>query len=324
MTVSIRRAADVIKRHSRLVNLARNLLHLMHRRRVSPAAWLLIDGSLQFGRHATVSRGCQLTVPTGSSLLLGEHVWLNHDVKIDVLNKIVIGAHTSLQRHCSVVGDVEIGRGCLFAPNVFVSSGAHHFDTWPALPIRVQEERRSADPALRPLDSRTVQIGDDCWLGVNAVVQPGVTVGRGAVIGANAVVTRDVPPYSVVGGVPARLLRSRLEFAPPLELDGMCERLLPYFYSGFEYGGALPPVADGDFVLSLALEQAHAVRLTLRGAATSPVEVVCGGARCVVPVDESVEFKIALQPPCDSERLEVSLPNGGRVAVLHAMVLYKI
>ena len=99
--------------------------------------------------------------------------------------------------------------------NVFVSSGRHHFDAWPALPIRVQEARRRADPALRALDSRTVHIGDDCWLGVNAVVQPGVTVGRGAVIGANAVVTRDVRPYSIVGGVPARPVKSRLEFTPP-------------------------------------------------------------------------------------------------------------
>jgi acetyltransferase-like isoleucine patch superfamily enzyme len=322
MTARFRRIAGVIRRNSRVVNLARNLTHLMRRRRVSPEAWLLIDGSLQFGRHATVSRGCQLTVPTGSSLQLGEHVWLNHDVKIDVLNKIVIGAHTTLQRYCSVVGDVEIGRGCLFAPNVFVSSGRHHFDTWPPLPIRVQETRRSADPALRALDSRAVRIGDDCWLGVNAVVQPGVTVGRGAVIGANAVVTRDVRPYSIVGGVPARPVKSRLEFAPPSELDGMCERLLPYFYSGFEYGGALPPVADGDFVLAMALGHARAVRLTLRGVATSPVEVVCDGARNVIPVDETVELQITLQPAHASDRLEVSLPNGGRVAVLHALALY--
>ena len=60
-------------------------------------------------------------------------------------------------------------------------------------------------------------IGSDVWLGANVVVVPGVRIGDGAVVGANAVVTRDVPPMAIVAGVPARLLRYRDSLAPGVE-----------------------------------------------------------------------------------------------------------
>jgi acetyltransferase-like isoleucine patch superfamily enzyme len=322
MNNPISRVVGIARRHSTLMNLARNAGHLMRGRRVSPWAWLVVDGALRIGRHATVSRGCRLSVPAGGSLELGEHAWLNNDVQIEVLERVVIGAHTTVQRFCTLIGDLEIGRGCVFAPNVFVSSGCHYFDVWPTLPIHLQDLRVDADAVLRSRHSRTVRIGDDCWLGINVVVQPGVTVGRGAVIGANSVVVHDVLPYQVVAGAPARTLRSRFDFAPPRQLDGQCESQRPYFYSGFEYGDALPPVADGDFVLALAVQQSDRVRLVLRGVGIAPVEVVHGAARCVVPVNETLEFQFSLQSGHDIDRLAVRLPHGGRVAVLHAVVLH--
>ena len=56
-----------------------------------------------------------------------------------------------------------------------------------------------------------VSIGDDCWLGRRVMVMPGVTIGDGCVIAAGAVVTKDIPPYSVAGGVPARVIKNRLD-----------------------------------------------------------------------------------------------------------------
>jgi acetyltransferase-like isoleucine patch superfamily enzyme len=67
---------------------------------------------------------------------------------------------------------------------------------------------------------KPVRIGAHADIGVNAVVLPGVTIGKGAIVGAGAVVTRDVPPYAVVAGVPARLLRWRDGHAPPGAEDG--------------------------------------------------------------------------------------------------------
>ena len=56
-----------------------------------------------------------------------------------------------------------------------------------------------------------VEIGDDVWLGTNAIILPGVTISRGTIVGAGSVVTKDFPEYSVIGGNPARLIRSRLQ-----------------------------------------------------------------------------------------------------------------
>ena len=89
---------------------------------------------------------------------------------------------------------ITIGRNCLFALRVTVSTATHDYN-------------------VTPINSRTVTrpvvIGDDVWLGVGATILPGVTVGDGAVIGAHALVTRDVPPRAIVVGVPARVIKYR-------------------------------------------------------------------------------------------------------------------
>ena len=116
----------------------------------------------------------------------------------------------------SIMGSTRLGRSCILAPNVFVSSGTHPFRSFPELPIRRQEALVTQDPALAALLDRPVWIQDDCWLGANVVVCPGVVIGRGSVIGANAVVLQDVPPYSVVAGVPAQVVGKRLDWIPPV------------------------------------------------------------------------------------------------------------
>ena len=85
--------------------------------------------------------------------------------------------------------------------------------------------------AAGALPDRPVRIDDDCWIGTNAVICPGVRVGKGAVIGANAVVTRDVPAYSVVAGAPARRIGDRLAWAPPADIEFAEPRHLPYVTS---------------------------------------------------------------------------------------------
>jgi acetyltransferase-like isoleucine patch superfamily enzyme len=94
-------------------------------------------------------------------------------------------------------GGISIGNGVLFGPDVVVSSEDHSFSD-PNTPIRDQDVNRKG-----------VIIEDGCWIASKAVILDGVTIGQGSVVAAGAVVTSDVPPMSVVGGVPARILKRR-------------------------------------------------------------------------------------------------------------------
>lgn len=106
---------------------------------------------------------------------------------------------------------IEVGSFCSFGPEVLVFGGGEHGEgRVSTFPLRTLLFERG----LEDLDATSkgpTRIGNDCWLGRRAMVLSGVTVGDGAIIGAGAVVARDVPPYAVVAGNPARLLRHRFE-----------------------------------------------------------------------------------------------------------------
>lgn len=99
-------------------------------------------------------------------------------------------------------GEVTIGDDCNFGPNVTIVTPVH--------PL-IAEERRfvttEAGEHKRFCWAKPVHIGSNCWFGANVVICPGVTVGDGCVIGAGAVVTRDIPPNSFAAGVPCRVIR---------------------------------------------------------------------------------------------------------------------
>lgn len=117
---------------------------------------------------------------------------------------IVIGDRfsTSGRLHVSTIDSVEIGGDCLFGSNVYI--GDHGHGNYSGR----NQSRPEDAPRGRPLVSRgPVRIGDHCWLGDNVVVLSGVSIGEGSVIGANSVVTRDVPPDGIAAGSPARLIR---------------------------------------------------------------------------------------------------------------------
>lgn len=101
---------------------------------------------------------------------------------------------------------VTIGDDCAFGPNVTIVTPSH-----PLLPDE-RKAIRCADGVVRRLCyAQPVTIGNDCWLGANVVVCPGVTIGDGCVIGAGSVVTRDIPPKSIAVGNPCRVLRTLTE-----------------------------------------------------------------------------------------------------------------
>lgn len=118
--------------------------------------------------------------------------------------------------HFPFLGDrLIIGRFCAIATDVkFIMNGANHkvsgFSTYPFQIFGQGWEKVMPGDGDLPFKGDT-EIGDDVWIGFEAMIMPGVTVGSGAIIASRSVVTRDVPPYCVVGGNPARVLRYRFD-----------------------------------------------------------------------------------------------------------------
>jgi acetyltransferase-like isoleucine patch superfamily enzyme len=112
---------------------------------------------------------------------------------------VEIGAGTKVNQRCFITAKrrIAIGRHVLFSNNVFICDHLHAFDD-----VETPVMRQGAT------EPRPVEIGEGTWLGINVVVMPGVRVGRHCVIGANSVVTADVPDFGVAVGAPARLVRS--------------------------------------------------------------------------------------------------------------------
>lgn len=139
---------------------------------------------------------------------MGEGVFIQGPIAFHYGKHTRIGARTFINFNFTVQDDapVTIGSDCNFGPGVSIVTPVH-----PMLP----EERRSmltAEGEEKHLCyAKPVVIGNDCWFGVNVTVCPGVTIGDNCVIGAGAVVTRDIPANSFAAGVPCRVIRSLTE-----------------------------------------------------------------------------------------------------------------
>ena len=156
-----------------------------HRISLEPAVGIGMEKRLLFYRFTLPQWGSRLYVLPNVTfnyplnLSIGENVFINRGVYITARAPISIGDHA------------------LIGPYVVLNSGNHNYSDR-SVPIRDQSH------SIAP-----IQIDRDVWIGAHATILPGVTIGEGAIVGAGAVVTRSVAPYTIVGGVPARPLKGR-------------------------------------------------------------------------------------------------------------------
>ena len=143
---------------------------------------LLQEGRLEVGSQVLFEPGVWITASPTARVRIGEGTFLNLGVMV------------------AAVELVEIGRHCMFANGSFITDGNHRFDD-PDQPITWQGFTTKGP----------TRVGDNVWCGANVVVTSGVTIGERCVIGANSVVTTDIPAFSIAAGAPARVLR-RIEY----------------------------------------------------------------------------------------------------------------
>ena len=190
------------------------------------------------------------SVVTDPAIEVGEYTMYNdfvHDPRDFQKNNVLY--------HYPVNGDrLKIGKFCSIACGAkFLFTSANHalrsLSTYP-FPIFFEEWGLDAKDIRQAWDNRgDIVIGNDVWIGFEAVILSGVTVGDGAIIGSRAVVTKDVPPYTIVGGVPARPIRRRFE-------DAVIEKLEALRWWDWDEEAirrAIPAIQSGDLAALEAL-----------------------------------------------------------------------
>jgi acetyltransferase-like isoleucine patch superfamily enzyme len=185
------------------------------------------NGKIKLGKNILIERGCVIHVKKNCSLEIEDNVFIGKDSEINSTSSILISENTSVQSRSNIFGEVKILSNCILGSNVYLSSMKHIFSYQPHELIIKQDEltiEKYSNPIL---------INEDCFIGMNVFVRPGIIIGKGCVVGANSNVLENLEPYSVVSGNPAKLIKKRLDFLPPEEIT--CKNLydLPYFYSGF-------------------------------------------------------------------------------------------
>jgi len=138
------------------------------------------QSNLKFSGKATLGDRNSITA-RGGSIVFGRNFASNEEVIINA----------------DIGGNITFGDDCLVGPRVILRTANHQFS----------DKTKKINSQGHSIGD--IHVGDDVWIGANAIILPGVRIGSGSVLAAGAVVTRDVPPFSVVAGVPARIIKKR-------------------------------------------------------------------------------------------------------------------
>ena len=148
------------------------------------------------GKHSVIHHSARMDTPPYRKFSLGDYSVVESYACINnAVGNVMIGDHTRIGLHNTIIGPVIIGSHVNLAQGITITALNHIFEN---------SEKRIDEQGV---STSAVVIEDDIWIGANAVVLPGVTIGHHSVVAAGAVVTKDVPPHSLVAGVPAKVIK---------------------------------------------------------------------------------------------------------------------
>lgn len=162
---------------------------------------------IHLGNNFVAEDYCEIQGLSTEGIVIGDNVTIGRFAMIrpsgyykgSIGRGMRVGNHSNIGPYCYIgcSGLITIGDNVLMGPRVSMSAENHNYSDLTA-PIRKQGVTR-----------KEISIADDCWLGSNSVITAGVKIGKGSIVAAGAVVTRGVPEYSIVAGIPARIVRAR-------------------------------------------------------------------------------------------------------------------
>ena len=148
------------------------------------------------GRHSVIHHSVRMDTPPYRQFRLGRYSVIESGACINnAVGDVIIGDYTRIGLHNTIIGPVNIGDHVNLAQGITVTALNHNYEDSEK---RIDEQGVSTTPVV---------IEDDVWIGANAVILPGVRVGTHSVVAAGAVVTKEVPPHSIVAGIPAKIIK---------------------------------------------------------------------------------------------------------------------
>ena len=172
---------------------------IMNQRDARPRWYVRLLAPLyqQRGRGSKIYQSVRLDTPPYRRLSLGKQSVIESYCCINnAVGDVIIGEHTRIGIHCTVIGPVTIGSHVNLAQGITVTALNHNY------------EDKTQPIDMQGVSTNPIVIGDDVWIGANATILPGVTIGHHVVVAAGAVVTKDVPDNTLVGGVPAKPIKT--------------------------------------------------------------------------------------------------------------------
>lgn len=148
------------------------------------------------GKNATIRRSTRMDVMPFNDFVLGDNSTIEDFATVNNgMGAVRIGNNSRIGISCVVIGPVTVGNYVILAQNIVMSGLNHGY------------EDINTPISLQKCTTKEIVIEDESWIGANAVVTAGVRIGKHSVVAAGSVVTKDVPPYSIVAGNPARVIK---------------------------------------------------------------------------------------------------------------------